>query len=407
MKFPPSRGSRTVGSLAVALVLLVSSMVPALAQVQTNPGQCPAGYDGIAYDSSLTWESDGDYAAVILVGGPPAGSNQNNQDPDGRDKYFYDVEAGDILAREAHEISHICVLPHGDDEPPPSTIETTPAEPMFADPDCDGTEAGFTAEDTDEYTYSITGTVGPGETVTITATPRDGYTFPQDAETSWEHTFDSLDDCDTDDGGEDPFDTTPAEPMFADPDCDGTEAGFTAEDTDEYTYSITGTVGPGETVTVTATPRDGYTFPQDAETSWEHTFTALDDLDCEADVEDEIDERCPYNEALSIGHPACEVEVGGEQLERCPWDDHLMVGDEDCVEPSREQRTPRTDPDGTADVVETAVLGVTLQQAADDDAEVADELADTGASSLLTLVLAGLLSLGLGGVMLRRRDETA
>jgi LPXTG-motif cell wall-anchored protein len=79
--------------------------------------------------------------------------------------------------------------------------------------------------------------------------------------------------------------------------------------------------------------------------------------------------------------------------------------DGNCVEPEiLDETQTREDEqdDGATPASETAVLGVTLQQAAD-----ADELPATGAGSLLSLVLAGLVSLGLGGVMLRRRDDTA
>jgi hypothetical protein len=75
--------------------------------VPLNPGQCPAGYNKIVdgYDDGLSWTSDGNYTGVVLAGGPPG---ENNQDPDGRSKYFYDVKAGDTIAREAHDISYIC-----------------------------------------------------------------------------------------------------------------------------------------------------------------------------------------------------------------------------------------------------------------------------------------------------------
>jgi len=75
--------------------------------VPLNPGQCPAGYDKIVdgYNGGLSWTATGDYTGVVLAGGPPG---ENNQDPDGRSKYFYGVAAGDSIAREAHDISYIC-----------------------------------------------------------------------------------------------------------------------------------------------------------------------------------------------------------------------------------------------------------------------------------------------------------
>jgi len=71
------------------------------------PGQCPVGYEKIidGYRGGLSWTADSDYAGVVLAGGPP---NSNNQDPDGRFKYFTSVLVGQTIAREAHDISFIC-----------------------------------------------------------------------------------------------------------------------------------------------------------------------------------------------------------------------------------------------------------------------------------------------------------
>ena len=72
-----------------------------------NPGQCPAGYDKIVdgYKGGLSWTSDANYTGLVLAGGPPG---ENNKDPDGRNKYFYNVTTGETIAREAHDISYIC-----------------------------------------------------------------------------------------------------------------------------------------------------------------------------------------------------------------------------------------------------------------------------------------------------------
>jgi LPXTG-motif cell wall-anchored protein len=130
---------------------------------------------------------------------------------------------------------------------------------------------------------------------------------------------------------------------------------------------------------------------------------AADDPDCQAPEEPEA---CAYDEALDADDPNCQAP---EEPEACAYDEALDADDPNCVEPAEvldETRTREHDEHDGGDqlttVAETAVLGVTLQQAAD-----ADELPATGAGSLLSLVLAGLVSLGLGGAMLRRRDETA
>jgi LPXTG-motif cell wall-anchored protein len=280
-----------------------------------------------------------------------------------------------------------CVEPGGGPE------EVTPSV-SFTGPSCDAPEAAsITKAHEGKITYTVEGTPAPGSTVTVTAAPKDGYTFPDGFEPDWDapYTFGTIDlevDC-PGNGGERPEQVTPAVPGFAGPICEALDrAEVIAEDTAEYTYSISGDVAVGETVTVTATPREGFVFDEGVATEWTYAFAAVDETTC--------------------------VEVEDEQLVACPWVDGLLMDEEGCVEPREaddDQRTREDDPaleqERTTEVVETAVLGVTLQQATDDDEAVADELADTGASSLLTLVLAGLVSLGLGGVMLRRRDETA
>jgi len=110
--------SRRAG-LVIGVLAVLGLTIPALAgSPSSNQGECPDGYTSIGSGfSGLSWTANGDYAVVILVGGPPG---DENQDPDGRDKVFTDVSAGDVLSREAHDISHICVL-----APPPTTPPTT------------------------------------------------------------------------------------------------------------------------------------------------------------------------------------------------------------------------------------------------------------------------------------------
>lgn len=99
------------------------------------PGLCPDGHvkveDGF---DGLQWAADGDYTTAILVGGPP--DADLNQDPDGRDKAFSDVEEGDRLVREAHDISHVCVEPAPDPDPEPTPGPTPTSDPTpTPDPD--------------------------------------------------------------------------------------------------------------------------------------------------------------------------------------------------------------------------------------------------------------------------------
>ena len=75
------------------------------------PGHCPPGFE-VKYEGGhpsidgLSFTADQDYDVVILVGGPP--NPGKNKDPEGRNKFFYDVAKGDVISREAHDISHVC-----------------------------------------------------------------------------------------------------------------------------------------------------------------------------------------------------------------------------------------------------------------------------------------------------------
>lgn len=84
-------------------------------EILGNNGQCPTDTYNIGYPGgTLGWTATADFSLVILVGGPP---NENNQDPDGRNKEFTDVEEGDFVERDFHNISHICVTDAPEPEP--------------------------------------------------------------------------------------------------------------------------------------------------------------------------------------------------------------------------------------------------------------------------------------------------
>ncbi|MFL6172944.1 MAG: hypothetical protein ACJ716_08625, partial [Marmoricola sp.] len=80
-----------------------------------------------------------------------------------------------------------------------------------------------------------------------------------------------------------PIETT-ANVTFTNPTCDNDNTASYATEGDHVTFELDGTVAPGETVTVTATVDDGYTFADDAQSlEFDHTFTAAV-TDCGGDV---------------------------------------------------------------------------------------------------------------------------
>lgn len=72
---------------------------------------------------------------------------------------------------------------------------------------------------------------------------------------------------------------TSASVAFTDPTCENANTASYEPTGDFVTFELTsGTVAPGETVTVTATVDDGYVFPGDLQSlDFEHTFTAAEE----------------------------------------------------------------------------------------------------------------------------------
>ncbi|OAM87165.1 hypothetical protein AW736_24145 [Termitidicoccus mucosus] len=109
-----------------------------------------------------------------------------------------------------------------------------------------------------------------GDTVTVTVVAEEGYHFPNNAVTTWTHTF----------GSSSPYFIVPVAPVFVDPGYGGDEAFVNISHSENVTYRINGmSVGGGEygyfvgnTVTVTIEPATGYFFAKDAVTEWTHSF---------------------------------------------------------------------------------------------------------------------------------------
>jgi hypothetical protein len=150
-----------------------------------------------------------------------------------------------------------CPTPHG-------RIEVTPTAPTFQDPTCD-VGAGVVLPTVTGVTYEVTGTVAPGRQVTVEATADEGYVLVGTDE--WSHTFGSVPDNCTP-LPPDAIEVTPGV-TFQDPTCDVGAAVVPATSTG-ITYTVEGTVAPGEKVTVTASANDGYTIR--GNNTWTHTF---------------------------------------------------------------------------------------------------------------------------------------
>ncbi len=298
-------------------------------------------------------------------------------------------------------------------------------------------------------TPSVTGTY----TIDWTATGGDGL------EAFGSASFTVLDDC----GEQQPGDPEPQEELvqpgvaFVDPTCAAPSGSWTGTPIEGVAYALTtGTVGPGNAVTVTATAGEGLAFLDAAEDlvyelAFDHTFAALTDCGSNETPDPIIDSiPDPIVEPIvvttsALGSQICpdgstnqvDYLIGGAN-----WDTGtLTVGDlVIVVSPGSFGSLPwPVDDDGlqlasvvgtlqvdgqlpvefgplTPDAACTEVLGeaegdepatVPVVQPVRQDSEVLGEsesLARTGASALV-LTLLGLFGIASGGAIIRRRDE--
>ena len=139
-------------------------------------------------------------------------------------------------------------------------VEVTPAAPVFTDNDDDG-GGSWTTDELEGVIYTpAEGVAAPGETITVTATALDGYVIVGESE--WAHTFP--------DAPPELIRVTAYPPYWTDNDDDGGGSWTTPGIAGVIYTPAEGVAAPGETITVTATPADGYTL--EGVTSWAHTF---------------------------------------------------------------------------------------------------------------------------------------
>ncbi len=72
---------------------------------------------------------------------------------------------------------------------PEGPTQVTPLAPSFTDPTCDARKVSLTLPEQEGVVYTVEGQVSQGESVEVTATPEEGFVFPEGAQTKWGHTF--------------------------------------------------------------------------------------------------------------------------------------------------------------------------------------------------------------------------
>lgn len=148
----------------------------------------------------------------------------------------------------------------------------------------DATEATLATEETTGVRYDVEGVVANGETVTVTATAEDGYSFSSeftDTDKDWtfvsereltkQYTFPAVD-CDEK--------VTPVAPVVTEAQCtapgDASAPTLTLAETEGITYRTEGEIAAGSTVTVTATADEGYVL-ENAQSFTSNGWTANED----------------------------------------------------------------------------------------------------------------------------------
>ncbi len=153
-------------------------------------------------------------------------------------------------------------------EAPDCIVPTVPAAPTLTQAVCTGPGTATTPtlevpENTDTITYTTEGTVSQGNTVLVIATPAfghsitlgDGWELDNDGRAVYTATFDTPDCI---------IGATPTAPVVEQQVCTGpgasTGPSMSWTPVKGISYTNTGTVAAGNTVTVTATPDEGYTL---------------------------------------------------------------------------------------------------------------------------------------------------
>jgi hypothetical protein len=205
----------------------------------------------------MTWKSDGVWNGMVHHAGDPKRDYIHSYtDANGT---FHDFGDDAFFARGGCGAAVLTLVTPG---------------VTWIDPDCT-TAAGFVGADTAHIDYTITaGALGDNSSVTVTATPKPGSSFGGPASKDYSHTFSF-------DRSKCTVTTVTPDVTWIDATC-AHGAGFTGANTANIDYAVTaGTVGPGNTVTVTATAHVGFEFSPGVTTKdFTHTFNSFNPATC-------------------------------------------------------------------------------------------------------------------------------
>ncbi|KAA1422696.1 LPXTG cell wall anchor domain-containing protein [Mumia zhuanghuii] len=153
----------------------------------------------------------------------------------------------------------------------------TPPEPAWVD-DCGPGNGHWEFTDTEAYSY--TETVNEDGSITIKATPNEGYEFPEGTVTEWTET-DSNEPC-----------VVEAPPPVWTDDCETVGSWAVPPDGEHYHYEVT--EGTDGSQTVTLVVDEGYTLPPGSVMTWTETEDAGDCDLLPGDIESQCVSAVPY-----------------------------------------------------------------------------------------------------------------
>ncbi|WP_370618169.1 hypothetical protein [Mumia sp. Pv 4-285] len=159
--------------------------------------------------------------------------------------------------------------------------DASPPAPTWVD-ECGPGNGTWEYTDTEAYTY--TETVNEDGSITVTATPNEGYEFPEGTVTEWTET-DSNEAC--------VIDAPP--PVWTDS-CETVGSWAVPPNGEHYRYEVTAV--PGGSQTVTLIVDEGYTLPPGSVMTWTETEDAGDCDLLPGDIESQCVSAVPY---LSYG----------------------------------------------------------------------------------------------------------
>jgi hypothetical protein len=270
---------RFASVMAAVGALLVSSGITLMATSTTATADPPRVHK--SYVCKYVGKP-GDGTEILQSGQNPIWVDNHSLDPQ------QDVVAKGDVFTDAQGYSVVIIANTPRLDPEPGIEACGGSEPndqlahvvvTFTDPTCENdNEVGYSTEGSTHVTFTLQGTVGFGEDVTVKAKADPGYKLDSNGKKVdfFPHTF-GTEQTNCEVSGP----VTPEPPTFVQPTCttgpaielaDGTALPLGTTTVDPVSYLVTGDLVAGGTVHVTASPVSPAVFAEGVPTTWDGTF---------------------------------------------------------------------------------------------------------------------------------------